>query len=698
MRRNLLSVTAIVLLLAMSLSIVACNPTPVVPDETTQGSDATENTEKESQEIPTEKETDEVTTTDVNTETEDTSSEEDTEDETDVVVEYTGKYADIIYNAKDLANTIKEYRSNAKADSYFVENSNMKFEYTLKSSEAQQIASLVNTQGKSYIENTFDAFVRFKDGGTYYSSGSPNQLAVNTFRFGYYYDEFRVEGQNFVNSFEIVKEHTLNLKDAGAMGLKKKFSKGVLTAFINSDDPYIFFNGLSLPAAEYKYAQITLRTTDDNSSCAIYLAAGSYESANAQQIVNFDVLPADEQFHTYTIYLGSVKDYTGTLKSFRLDFNGMEEGKTVEISDIKILAANESGTSALSTARIFHTYSDKLHHELQVVAHYETNDIDAIGMKTEIAADTVDKIIVKDAKGLHETLDGVDWKTAEYIGFDIKEAGIFGYILPVDDTTGTMTVTLEDGKYVIIQERAPKNNTLIPGEAKDPTYANPNPTGNTGDFYMGQRLYTDENHTFDAFLKEAEIERHPLTAKNIKVSSVYSYGGKFVGYDAIRGCYEFYIGYEEMNHIFYKAGNKHYELNFTVKSDDYDRNLYILAANDNGFLESAAVLDEDLMMLPIPIEVSKNFANDKDENIYDLLDEKYSEAILPIKLSANESIELNVVHLYHNWGRFTLKEASSIEFFSPYYHITNGVTETNCINYERPTSMLPDHRAMSAPL
>lgn len=701
MKRRFLSAIAILLLVVMAFSAVGCNVQPDGPDgQTTEAGSDTEKVTETPTEAPSDEPDENTTEKTAGEDTTEQGGEQDTEEETDAVVEYTGKYADIIYNANELANTVQEYRSNAKADSYFIENSNMKLEYILKSSEAQQIASLVNSQGKSYIENTFDAFVRLKNGGTYFSSQSPNEIKVNNFRFGYYYDEFRIEGQNFVNGFSIRDEYNIDLsigakKNSGKTNLKAKYSKGILTAEIMGSDPYFSFEGINLPADEYKYAQITLKTTDDNSSASIYVAAGEHTDANAEQIVDFEIYPADEQYHTYLVYLGSIKDYNGTLHSVRIDLNGMEEGKMVEISEFKILSADEIGTSSLSTARIFHTYSDKLHHELQVVAHYETHDIEAIGMKTEIAADTVDKLIVKDANGLHETLDGVDWATAEYIGFDIKEAGIFGYILPVHETTGKMTVTLEDGKYVIIQERAPEGNTLIPGEGK--SYSNNNPTGNTGDFYMAQRLYTDENHTFDAFLKEAEIERHPLTAKNIKVSTGYSTGGKFLGYDAIRGVYEFYIGFDEMNHIYFKAPNKHYELNFTVKSDDYDRNLYIMAANEGGHLECAAILDENLMMLPIPIEVAKNFTNDGDDDIYDLLDEKYSEAILPICLSANEAIELNLLHLYHNWGNFPLKEVSSIEFYSPYYHLTTGAIETNCINFERPVSMLPDHRAMSAP-
>lgn len=602
---------------------------------------------------------------------------------------FEGPYANLIQSANGIANTIQEYRSNAGADSYFLQNMNMKLEYVLNPSKDQLVSSIVNNEGNSYIQNTLDAFIRVKDGSTFYASKSENEASINTFRFGYYYDEFRIEGQNFVNGFVVDKEYKVDLSAHNKKDLKAKITNGVLKSEITGSDPYFSFSNINLPTNEYSYAQITLRTSDSSSTGSVYLAAGAYNAANAHQIVDFDILPADGEFHTYTVYLGSVKDYTGTLKSIRIDFNQTEPGNIVEVSDIKIINAVEAGVSSLSTARIFHIYPDKLHHELQVVAHTDTSDIDAIGVRTDISADTVDKIIVKDANGLHETLDKVDWDSAEYIGFDIKDAGIFGYILPVDETTGKMTVTLENGAYVIIQERTPENNTVLSGDAEA--------IGNTNDFHIGQRLYTDKNHTFDEFLKEAEIERHPLSAKNIKVSAVYSDSGKLIGYDALRGCYEFSLAAGSFNHNYYKAQNKHYELNFTVKSPD-DRNIYILAASTGGRLESAALLDENLMMLPVPLEVCKNFVADGDNNIYDLLDTAYSEVIFPISLLAEEMMELNVLHLYQNWGNYPLKQLSSIEFYSPYYHLSVGVTETNCINFERPTSILPDHRALSAPL
>jgi hypothetical protein len=73
---------------------------------------------------------------------------------------------------------------------------------------------------------------------------------------------------------------------------------------------------------------------------------------------------------------------------------------------------------------------------LHFVAEEDVNGIEEIGMTTEIDASTVNKLIVKDKNGDHTELDDVDWSSAEYVAFDIKNAGVFGYILLPDASSG----------------------------------------------------------------------------------------------------------------------------------------------------------------------------------------------------------------------------------------------------------------------
>ena len=626
-----------------------------------------------------------------------TANENDTETEkpTDITLE--GKYADDILNADALANGVKEYYKDANGNVYSIENLNASLLYSCKpSDEGMQVSALMTPEGATYIKDTFDVFVKMTDGSTYFSSKSSSPVETNVFRFGYYYHMVRVEGQDFINGMKAVGETELSISPMATCDIKRAtVTGGKLKVVVeNSRDPYlVFFNpssGQTYDADKYKYLQITIKTNDDNASAAIYFAAGENEGASFSQLVNFDLI-CDGKSHTYTVYLGGHEEYSGTLREIRLDFNNMEAGMTAEISELKLIEAKDIGVSSLSLARTFNTYSDKIHHVAQVVATEATSDIAEIGMLTKIDASTVNKIIVKDAIGLHDTLDNVDWNSAEYVGFDIADAGIFGYIIPVHETSGKLSVTLEGEEYVIIQSRVPDNNTILPGDK--------NKIGNQNDFYLGQRLYTDTLHDFDTFINEAEAERNPLTSENIIVHESRE-DAEFLGYDSLRGSYNFRVEDSmSFNPPFYLHTNRHYTINFTVNGDEFDRRSYFMVSTtDSGALECAAILGDDLMMLPIPIEVCKNFRGDGDNTIYDQLDSRYGEAIFPLVSTNQESKTYSLLHLYQNWGRYPLKQISSIEFFVPYYHLSVGVTESNCIKYgSTASSMLPDHRALSAP-
>lgn len=109
--------------------------------------------------------------------------------------------------------------------------------------------------------------------------------------------------------------------------------------------------------------------------------------------------------------------------------------------------------------------------------------------------------------------------------------GVFGYILPVHENSGSLTVTLADGVYTITQTSTPTGGSIsaYPVDYPDTTTVNEAKVTNTSNAYrMGQRIYTDENDTLDAFIAEAENERNPLST--ITCDTSYTY-------DALRGAY-----------------------------------------------------------------------------------------------------------------------------------------------------------------
>lgn len=80
----------------------------------------------------------------------------------------------------------------------------------------------------------------------------------------------------------------------------------------------------------------------------------------------------------------------------------------------------------------------------------------------------------------------------------------------------------------------------------------------------------------------------------------------------------------------------------------------------------------------------------------------YGEVYAPITVGKDENKSFTVLHLYQNWGNYPLKQISFIAFHIPYYHLSVGVTETNCITpyyvYGKDGFVLPDFRSNSAPL
>ena len=613
-----------------------------------------------------------------------------------------GEYASTITLASKTANGVNVSYPSSARDHILIENMNMSLDYSTSTFADKQVSAIYSASGKSYIENTMDVFVKMAGvDQPFYASSSANPALMNIYRYGYYYYQVLIDGQDFTSKINVEKELDLGLSapdgfwdltvatptsSENAIAFTVKSTNDPRMQYIKSFTPY--------SADEYNYIAVTMKVSGKSTSvvsATAWIIAGEKTTFGSQSVGFRPV--ADGEFHTYYIRVDGVTDYTGNVKGLRFDLDGLV-GDTFEIKDIKAVKANTDGAPLLGLNRIFNTYSDKLVQTLQITAKADTTNIEKIGMVTRIAKDTVDKLIVKDAGGNHTSLDDVDWETAEYIGFDIKNVGIFGYILLPGETSGMLEVKLDGDNYVITQSRAPEGNEIL-----KPTST----TLNTKDFYMGQRIYTDESHSFDAFLLEAYCERNPLPAENITVDYESSTKGAYIGYNALRGTYEFTLASSGFVTAYYYEQNKHCGVRFTVKGDGYDRTIYIQSTLEDGQLECAAVLDKDNLLLPIPIEVGKNFA-DGDHTIHWMVDDTYSETYFPIIIGSGEEQTYNLLHLYQNWGRYPLKQISFIQFHCPYYHLSTGVTETNCIVNWYTTkgarniySVLPDHRPMSAP-
>lgn len=656
--------------------------------------------------------TDSHTTETGNTETSDISSdsevgdesssetEEETKAETEeeTYPEAEGENGLLIQNANNSINNVNAYFADILHKEFVLENTQMSFAYNISDINDMQFSYIKNSNGNAYIESTMDVFVRMKSGETFYTSKSQYPANANLYRLGYYYYEARFEEQIFSGEGKVTAEKKFKPKFSNFKHVEepKIDSDGaIVTKIVNSTDPYIVIDKAEFSTDEYKYLEFSAKV--DYPSATVYLIAGGSEDFSDIQSKTITLI-ADGEYHTYRIPLASIHNYSGDVTGLRIDFNSHAVGGNVAIKDIRAIAIDGNNCpDSLSMSRSFMVYNDKMHQFIQIATTKEANDIDVFGFLTEIDANTVNGILIKDKDGIKSTLEGVDWESVEYVGFDIADAGIFGYILPYDNASGNISVTLNDSIYRIEQTLAPENGTVIPSQ-KD--------TLNANDFFMGQRIYTDENHDFDAFIYEAECERHPLTEENIIIETESSNTSYFTGYNALRGYYGIFLeGDGSFTLPFSSYPQKKYNVKFSITDVDKERKLYIATYNGGGCLECAVILDKNDMLLPVPVEVGKNFSEASgDRNLFNLDDSPYSEALFPITVKPDKTEILNVVHLYQMWGQHPIKQLSWIQYTAPYYHISTGVTETNCIipfgyiKIYRSFTYLPDFRAMSAPL
>lgn len=608
-------------------------------------------------------------------------------DETAPVVGPTlnGAYAESIAYAHNVANGVQGYYTDGNRGAFLMTNQTMTVINEMATGGNRQVSSFVNEYGIPYLRDTMSAYVE-AGGKRIYSKDSTASGSMNIFLYGAYHYETHIRGQNFGDSRMIDEsaEPVDMLKKVGnfsghnASAVKDR-KTGVLTITVESpDDPYINFGyNYKVDAEVYDALLVTMRT-EYATHADFYLAAGSHGGIDGSQLVSFSVTPGEAR--TYMVPLNNVKDYGGTLKSLRIDV-GEKRDEVVEVIEIKAVKTKAADVPAVALDRILYTYPDKLNTAIHLVTTDEVKNMTAYGMETAIEKSRVKSLLVIDGKGERTSLEGVDWSSAIAVAFDIDRAGVFGYILTLDPGVGTMTVSEKDGFYVIDQKSSAKSSYK-----------------NLEDIYLSQRLYNDATHDFDGFRKAVREERNPLT---VTVTSK-TFNGKSLGYDALRGSYRMDLQGTEFNYAYYNKPDLHYRVDVEVKGDSADRNIYMYTHVINGALECAALLDDQNRVLPYLMQVCKNFQGENEEPIFDHGDPSYGEAYFPMVVKSGETVKFSVLNLYQNWGIFPLKQISSIQFHIAYYHLSTGVTETNCIApyfvYGKDKWTLPDFRAMSAPL
>ena len=558
----------------------------------------------------------------------------------------------VVY-ANSMANKVQGYYNGAARTRYTLENTEVKLTNDLNDT---RLTSLSDLKDNIYFKDTMDAFLEDTDGNRYYASDTSRGGRVNTLRLGYYYYESHVYDMTFGESKVINK--TTKYVDAA------EFDKENFTV---SAGPHVRYENSLIAEYEEGYSsEIEISKSDISISVADYqglLIRMGGGAENCRLLVYIDGKPGKEMidFTPGTpIDLASAGYTSGQLTGYKIYFT--PTGTYAELTGVSAMTLSPQ-PRAVSLDKGVHIYSDKLHQEIRIVTQEPMGKMKSMGVEF-----TFDKAAVKK----YEKSDG-------YVAFDIKKAGVVGFILPSDGSVSLDGITENDETYTV-------------------SFSMPMPSEVAAGYIQsfGLRIYTDSTHSFDGIKKTSLQERNPITDISIDGENIDN--AVYLEYDFVRGMYRFDMDGTGFNEAYYQQPDKYYRAAVSLLNNSYDRNAYIWFNTGNGCLEGAAIADEDETLIPIPLQVGKNFCGEMEEPIYLPGDPAYGDTIFPLTLKAEEKLSFHLFNLYQNWGSTPLKQLSWIQFVCSYYHLSTGVTESNCIApyfYNGTNMVLPDFRGRS---
>lgn len=594
--------------------------------------------------------------------------------------------ASVVY-ANDAANGVQAYYEDGGRSRFIVENDQIRLAHGLTGYQEKRVAYLENAEtGNIYLENTMEPYLKTSDGSVYYAGNSQTSGRMNTTRLGYYYYETHIRDLGFGRKISADEEYVRAVDVSGFTGSvwltndmsAPSYENGTMSVRVTDTyDPYVYRAGIDIPEEQYNAIEVTLKTDGASNTGELFFFTDRTNSFNAQQRVPFSIIN-DGEYHTYLIDLSAAAQTGGRLRGIRFDI-GSGIGETVTFRSIRAVKTNVVSLPFKLDAT-FHTYPDKLHQEYRFIATDSVSGITEAGLEVKLPEEDVASFLVHTESGRESEYGAYSGSTVRFAAFDMKNAGIVGFIIPNDGLTSEVSVTAEDG-FIVFRQKLFLSGAVSAG----------------GEFLFGNRLYTDSGHSYSGIETQAEIERNPLVG--ITVSNAASSGCRYVGYDKLRGAYHFTLNGSDFNTAYYREPNKHFTADIRMEGDEYDRIAYIWMNSTGGCLESAAILDDRQMQVPIPVEVCKNFTGEIEEPFYDPADTQYGDSFYPIRVEPYKSVSHTSIQLYQNWGKFPLKQISSIQFHISYYHLSTGVTESNCIApyfvYGKDEWTLPDFRGCS---
>lgn len=313
----------------------------------------------------------------------------------------------------------------------------------------------------------------------------------------------------------------------------------------------------------------------------------------------------------------------------------------------------------LNIEKTFHTYSDQLRLNYRAIAS-GTTTVDALGFETKILNENIVKVEYFDGNSYKNLTENVvNLTSIQYVAFHIKNVGVFGVIFPSNPSI----------KVSII-----KNNLVT--TLRQETLINESKVVSGQDVNLANRIYNDETYNFSGIREANKLEHNPYNDEQISVDENID-NANFNGYDFARGAYTFSLDSMSFYDSYFVSPNKKFYEHIKIKPID-DRQIYIYIKCDRP-VEGATIIDETGVQIPIPVEICKNFGHENEEPIYETGDPFYGVFIFPITVIKNKQLNFSLVSVMQNWGNYQIKQLSSISYSIGYYHMSTGVTETNCI-------------------
>ena len=595
------------------------------------------------------------------------------------------KLADSIVYANQVANGVQARYLGTDRSKYEILNKEIRIVETLDTDGKLGLESISDRNGGTYVSNTMYSYVVDKNGKVWQDNYSTTVGRINTTRLGYYYYEVFLRDQGFgtkengsyiFDSQTVLSDFNNDWYASSHCAATYDVGKSVTMTLTEGLDPYIArYLDVPVPQSKVTHIALTMAAEGSGGRTQVFICDTKTGDFNAGQMIDFEIA-CDGKPHTYVLEIGNV--LKGDLKGVRIDA-GKIPGEKYTVTDIRAVTVGDS-ISALGE-RTLDVYPDKLHQSFRLLARPGYEAVKEFGMIWEVPQSKVEAVRIRDNNGAHEDVN-VDENTVQYVAFKIKDAGVVAIIIPDNGSTLKTTVTLENGNYVVKQIAGGELN-LKAGK----------------DCVFGHRIYTDSTGNMGALDDVAWKERNPIPAGNFTVNEG-SNNAKITGYNPIKGYYMTSVSGTHWPNVF-KEGhrNDYFVSNLTAKADYTDRNIYVCVVSYPGTIECAVLLDEDQVQVPVPMQVCKNFDCEKEEAVYDPDDLSFSNAIFPVVMKAGTEVTFTEINLYVNWGKYQLKQLSSIQFFVSYYHLSTGCSESNCISFYgvfgKDGFLLPDFRGHS---